>query len=202
MSDETGKSFWFQCSSILRGTAGGLVLIRDLVIFETKVARGNHRAADGFLGQIARYAKIESRGNLLFLKPLRNTQEERLWRENRRYCERWKDCLRITEGSEEVHRFPKKTERQAAQDWPQWGNIGEKTNFCDKKWAGRTIRRDFPEDNTTPPCIGKIRDLLLTPARGLPWRCRMINHAAAMRWLGQNREPLITTDHVLAETAI
>ena len=27
------------------------------------------------------------------------------------------------------------------------------------------------------------------------------DHAAAMRWLGQNREPLITTDHVLAETA-
>lgn len=27
------------------------------------------------------------------------------------------------------------------------------------------------------------------------------DHATAMRWLGQNREPLITTDHVLAETA-
>ena len=27
------------------------------------------------------------------------------------------------------------------------------------------------------------------------------DHAAAMRWLGQNREPLITTDYVLAETA-
>jgi uncharacterized protein len=27
------------------------------------------------------------------------------------------------------------------------------------------------------------------------------DHAAAMRWLGQNREPLIPTDHVLAETA-
>jgi uncharacterized protein len=27
------------------------------------------------------------------------------------------------------------------------------------------------------------------------------DHAAAMRWLGQNHEPLITTDHVLAETA-
>ena len=27
------------------------------------------------------------------------------------------------------------------------------------------------------------------------------DHAAAMRWLRQNREPLITTDYVLAETA-
>jgi len=27
------------------------------------------------------------------------------------------------------------------------------------------------------------------------------DHEAAMRWLGRNREPLITTDYVLAETA-
>ena len=27
------------------------------------------------------------------------------------------------------------------------------------------------------------------------------DHGAAMRWLGRNREPLITTDYVLAETA-
>ena len=27
------------------------------------------------------------------------------------------------------------------------------------------------------------------------------DHAAAMRWLARNREPLVTTDHVLAETA-
>lgn len=27
------------------------------------------------------------------------------------------------------------------------------------------------------------------------------DHPAAMRWLQQNREPLVTTDHVLAETA-
>jgi len=27
------------------------------------------------------------------------------------------------------------------------------------------------------------------------------DHTSAMRWLGRNREPLITTDHVLAETA-
>lgn len=27
------------------------------------------------------------------------------------------------------------------------------------------------------------------------------DHTAAMRWLGRNREPLITTDYVLAETA-
>ena len=27
------------------------------------------------------------------------------------------------------------------------------------------------------------------------------DHAVAMRWLGQNSEPLITTDYVLAETA-
>jgi len=27
------------------------------------------------------------------------------------------------------------------------------------------------------------------------------DHAAAMRWLGQNHEPLITTDYILAETA-
>jgi uncharacterized protein len=27
------------------------------------------------------------------------------------------------------------------------------------------------------------------------------DHEAAMRWLGRNREPLVTTDHILAETA-
>jgi len=27
------------------------------------------------------------------------------------------------------------------------------------------------------------------------------DHTAAMRWLARNREPLVTTDHVLAETA-
>ena len=27
------------------------------------------------------------------------------------------------------------------------------------------------------------------------------DHTAAMRWLGRNREPLVTTDYVLAETA-
>jgi hypothetical protein len=49
-----------------------------LLYLKPKVARGNHHAAEGFLGQIARYAKIESRGIPLFLKPLGNIQEETL----------------------------------------------------------------------------------------------------------------------------
>jgi hypothetical protein len=97
-------------------------------------------AADGFLGQIARYAKIESRGNLLFLKPLRNTQEETLMAGKSEIL-RALIASGFLEGSEEVHRFPKKTERQAARDWPQWGVAGEKTNFCDQE-MGREDAKD------------------------------------------------------------
>jgi hypothetical protein len=105
-----------------------------LLYLKPKVARGNHRAAEGFLGQIARYAKIESRGNPLFLKPLGNIQEETAYGAKvGDITSTGRIASGFLEGSQGVHRFPKKTERQAARDWPQWGVAGKKTNFCDQE---------------------------------------------------------------------
>jgi hypothetical protein len=99
-----------------------------------KVARGNHRAADGFPGHLARYAKIESRGKSVIPETVAE------YSRGDAYGGKVGDIARagriasgFLEGSQEIHRFPKKTERQAARDWPQWGAAGEKTNFCDQE---------------------------------------------------------------------
>jgi len=81
---------------------------------------------------------------------------------------------------------------------PTAGRNGEllaKKQLCAiKKWAGR-------EGNTTRFCIGTRGDLCRY--RGVVRRGGKNDpdHSAAMRWLSANREPLVTTDYVLAETA-
>jgi hypothetical protein len=107
-------------------------------------SRGNHRAADGFLGQIARYGKIESRGNLLFLKPLRNIQEETLVAGK-------SEILRALEGLpqeslKEVTKFIDSLRKQNGkrhETGRNGGLLARKQISAIKKWAGRTLKAGF-----------------------------------------------------------
>ena len=70
MRQGTGKRESFQSFPIFKGAVRWFGFSpMTLLYLKPKVARGNHRTAEGFLGQIARYAKTASRGNPLFLKP-------------------------------------------------------------------------------------------------------------------------------------